>query len=98
MNDRKPLWPWIVALLTGLPVLYIGSYAALVERTAWAFKATLPGDPAFIRPHHPIYSVTIPIIGGLLTGDDGWVGRVFAPVHCVDPKVRSEFWTFRIDP
>ena len=27
MTDRKqPLWPWIVALLIGLPVLYVASF------------------------------------------------------------------------
>jgi hypothetical protein len=27
MSDaRKPLWPWIVALLIGLPVLYVASF------------------------------------------------------------------------
>ena len=25
-DERKPLWPWIVALLIGLPVLYVGSF------------------------------------------------------------------------
>src|SRR5262245_26252898 len=25
-DERKPLWPWIVALLMGLPVMYVASY------------------------------------------------------------------------
>src|SRR5262245_20955652 len=25
-EERKPLWPWIVALLIGLPVLYVASF------------------------------------------------------------------------
>jgi hypothetical protein len=25
-EERKPLWPWIVALLIGLPVLYMASF------------------------------------------------------------------------
>ena len=25
-EDRRPLWPWIVALLIGLPVLYVASF------------------------------------------------------------------------
>jgi hypothetical protein len=25
-DDRKPVWPWIVALLIGLPVLYVASF------------------------------------------------------------------------
>ena len=25
-NRKKPLWPWIVALLIGLPVLYVASF------------------------------------------------------------------------
>jgi hypothetical protein len=25
-DDRKPVWPWIVALMIGLPVLYVASF------------------------------------------------------------------------
>jgi hypothetical protein len=25
-EERKPLWPWIVALLIGLPVVYVASF------------------------------------------------------------------------
>src|SRR5262245_28783514 len=25
-DDRKPVWPWIVALLIGLPMLYVASF------------------------------------------------------------------------
>jgi hypothetical protein len=25
-DNRKPVWPWIVALLIGLPVLYVASF------------------------------------------------------------------------
>ena len=25
-DDRKPLWPWLAALLLGLPVLYVASF------------------------------------------------------------------------
>jgi hypothetical protein len=25
-DERKPVWPWIVALLIGLPVLYVASF------------------------------------------------------------------------
>ena len=25
-DDRKPLWPWIAALLIGLPLLYVASF------------------------------------------------------------------------
>src|SRR5262245_22794311 len=25
-DDRKPVWPWIVALLIGLPLLYVASF------------------------------------------------------------------------
>ncbi len=100
MNDdrRKPLWPWIVSLLIGLPVLYVGSYAALVNGTLFAYKAPFPSDPPFIRPRDPIYSVLVPMIGNLGTGKDGWVGRAFAPVHRIDRKLRPEYWTFRDNP
>ena len=26
IDERRPLWPWIVALLIGLPVLYVASF------------------------------------------------------------------------
>jgi hypothetical protein len=26
MSDRKPVWPWIVALLIGLPAMYVASF------------------------------------------------------------------------
>src|SRR5262245_58778834 len=34
-DDRKPVWPWIAALLTGLPLLYVASFGpacGLVEQ------------------------------------------------------------------
>jgi len=48
-DDRKPLWPWIVALLIGLPVLYVALFGpacwlcenrGLDQRSAWiAFRS-----------------------------------------------------------
>jgi hypothetical protein len=33
-EERKPLWPWIVALLIGLPVLYVASFGPAVSLTS----------------------------------------------------------------
>jgi len=36
-DDHKPLWPWIAALLIGLPVLYVASFGPacwLADRNA----------------------------------------------------------------
>ena len=43
MNDdrKKPLWPWIVALLIGLPVLYVLSSGPTVTM-AWRDEVTFP--------------------------------------------------------
>jgi hypothetical protein len=45
MTDRKtPLWPWIVALLIGMPVIYVlalGPVARMthyVDPNGWSFK------------------------------------------------------------
>ncbi len=97
-DDRKSsLWPWIVALLIGLPVMYVGSYALLVHRTSWVGKIPFPGDDPVIFDRPPYYSATIPKVGYFSIGEDGW-GRVFAPIHRLDRKLRPEHWTLRIDP
>jgi hypothetical protein len=33
-DERKPLWPWIVVLLIGLPVLYVASFGPACWVTA----------------------------------------------------------------
>ena len=96
-DERKPSWPWIVALLIGLPVLNVASYGFLLGRTAWVFKAPFPGDAPLILPRHAIYAVTIPWIGSYSMGEEG-LGHIFALIHRLDRKLRPEYWTFRIDP
>ena len=42
-DHKKPVWPWIVALLIGLPVLYVASFGPacwLVERRILPPRAT----------------------------------------------------------
>jgi hypothetical protein len=42
MSDRKtPLWPWIVALLIGLPVMYVASFGP----ACWLTADPRPIDP-----------------------------------------------------
>ena len=41
-DDRKPVWPWIVVLLIGLPVLYVALFGPacwLVERGILPLRA-----------------------------------------------------------
>ena len=39
-DSKKPLWPWIVALLIGLPVLYVSSFGPAcwltAQRNGWS--------------------------------------------------------------
>jgi hypothetical protein len=48
-DDRKPLWPWIVALLVGLPVMYVLSFGPACW-TASRISAGASALPAFYRP------------------------------------------------
>ena len=48
-DERKPLWPWIVALLIGLPVLYVASFGPACWvvtggglRTEWTLRLYRP--------------------------------------------------------
>jgi hypothetical protein len=43
-NRKKPLWPWIMALLIGLPVLYLASFGpACWLRARYEDKGTWDG-------------------------------------------------------
>jgi len=71
-NDRKkPLWPWIVALLIGLPVLYIASFGP----ACWWFspRIGLTGDcvdaPAVYLPIGRLY---------LAAEHGGWIEHTIA--------------------
>ena len=44
-DDRKPLWPWVVALLIGLPVLYVASFGPAMALYA---RGRIPLDAAAI--------------------------------------------------
>jgi hypothetical protein len=48
MSDdrKKPLWPWIVALLIGLPALYVASFGPVCWLAATPY-ATWPRGPAW---------------------------------------------------
>ena len=39
---RKPLWPWIVALMIGLPILYVASFAPACWLTS---QVLVGGEP-----------------------------------------------------
>ncbi len=60
-DDRRPLWPWIMALLIGLPVVYVASFGPACWLTASGHveKSTLQQlyRPIFYRAgigHSPI--------------------------------------------
>ena len=50
-DDRKtPVWPWIVALLIGLPVLYVAS----IGPSFWIHQRTRTGGRAILFVYRPI--------------------------------------------
>ena len=44
-GERKPLWPWIVALLTGLPVLYVAS----IGPVCWTLSRMSADTPGIVN-------------------------------------------------
>src|SRR5262245_66586319 len=51
-DDRKPFWPWIVALLIGLPVLYVASFGPacwLADRGVVDFTRVIEAYPYLWR-------------------------------------------------
>lgn len=50
-TSRKPAWPWIVALLIGLPVLYVLSFGP----ACWASLRTRSGGRLIGTIYYPIF-------------------------------------------
>jgi len=96
MSDaRKLVWPWILALLIGLPVLYVGAYTLTVDRVQ--FESLLIFELPCTFDFPPVYSLTIPTIGRVSSNEEGW-GRVFVPIHSMDRRLRSNYWTLTLYP
>jgi hypothetical protein len=57
-DDRKsPLWPWIVSLLIGLPVLYVGSYGP----ACWYWSRHNEDGPGHMRRSELFEKAYLPI-------------------------------------
>jgi hypothetical protein len=101
MSDdrKKTFWPWIVALLIGLPVLYVGAYAGTVERSPVESLGPIDfSDGPYVFSLSPCYRMRLPFGKSPLASDDTCWGRVFAPVHSVDRRLRSTNWVLTLDP
>jgi hypothetical protein len=98
-EDRKFIWLWIVALLVGLPVLYVGAYAWTVERSpVYSLGPIDFSDGPYVFSLAPCYCVRSPLgVLHISGGEAGW-GRGFAPVHSIDRRLRSSYWTLTLDP
>ena len=46
-DERKPLWPWVVALLIGLPVLYAASFGPACWISSRVPSLTAPVESAY---------------------------------------------------
>jgi len=55
-DERKTaLWPWIAALLVGLPVLYVASFGPV----CWAFSAQLVSYDAITCIYRPLVQLAV---------------------------------------
>ena len=61
-DERKKagVWPWIVGLLVGLPVLYVASFGPACWMTA--------GHRGRMTPFHPVMIAYVPL--GMILGTD----------------------------
>jgi hypothetical protein len=66
-EQRKPVWPWILVLLIGLPVLYVASFgpACWLTSQKWGWSQLQP---------HPAMIVYFPL-GAMASRPDTAVGR-----------------------
>src|SRR5258708_2397178 len=96
MSDdrKKPIWPWIVALLIGLPVLYVASFGP----ACWWLATTPPGGRTLVAPrvywplgwlaaNGPSYSRD----GIFWCATRGWRNRVVVPMNWDDTE-RFAMW------
>jgi hypothetical protein len=77
-DERKPLWPWIVALLIGLPVLYVVSFGP----ACWVSSQSQVGGELVSVAYQPILRIALStpvnpakaalVNYGLLFSADGW--------------------------
>ena len=70
---------FLIVLLVSLPLLYVGSYFALVEPIAEVY-ATPQGTQGFVVPHY-----------GWVHSDK--IVMFYTPVHAFDRVARRETWT-----
>jgi hypothetical protein len=85
-EKRTSLVPFAVALLLALPMLYVGSYYALVQVYGTRGQDFLGGieNPASLE------LVTTPFPRYRLMGDKG--KTFFAPIHRLDRMIRPQTW------
>src|SRR5262245_55848704 len=50
-DPKKPLWPWIVALLIGLPAMYVASFGP----ACWLMSRTTVCTKAITAAYQPIF-------------------------------------------
>jgi len=74
--------PILAVVLLLLPVLYVGSYLALVTPEG-AITHTFQGNSVRIGWHHYRVSGT-------------WIGNVFWPLEQIDRKVRPGAWEIKL--
>ena len=54
-DERRPVWPWIAALLIGLPVLYVASFGP----ACWAADLAGSGDAYVTILYRPVFRLMV---------------------------------------
>lgn len=90
-ESRAPLIIAIVLLL--LPVLYVGSYLALVKPGYQTFQhgtghSSSDSDETVIHSEAEYIDTTYPTY----RLQSEWIGRIFWPLQQIDRKVRPDAW------
>jgi hypothetical protein len=70
--------PALVLGLLLLPGLYLGGYAALVQRAEFSFWCGFGANTSYYAAHYRV-------------GGD-WADKLFAPAHALDRRVRAAYW------
>jgi hypothetical protein len=84
-DERKPLWPWIVALLIGLPVLYVASFGPacwLADRQIFSC----------VEIYRPLAKLAARCPGPVRDAYDWYAGYDYSPIDSAGHDLLVEEW------
>jgi hypothetical protein len=90
-DDRKSLWPWIAALLIGLPVMYVASFGPVYMLVVSPVAYVDEGHLGIVSSGQvePVYISRNSGIGECANRGLQWA---FIPVNWLDRRIRASIW------